>query len=168
MPGSRPNTADRPVGQDRHTDSLSRRARWAGSQPIASILMAQTLAHPEIVSLAAGFVDHESLPSALTQEALAKVWANPESARAILQYGTTIGYAPLREAILRRMLAADHCTAAELNLSTDRVVITAGSNQLLHLLGDVLLDPGDVVLCGAPTYFVYLGTLSNLGARQSV
>jgi 2-aminoadipate transaminase len=32
-------------------------------------------------------------------------------------------------------------------------------------LGDVLLDPGDVVLCGAPTYFVYLGTLENLGAQ---
>jgi 2-aminoadipate transaminase len=29
----------------------------------------------------------------------------------------------------------------------------------------VLLDPGDVVICGAPSYFVYLGTLANLGAR---
>jgi len=52
-----------------------------------------------------------------------------------------------------------------MNLSADQVVITAGSNQLLYLIGDVLLDPGDVVICGAPTYFVFLGTLNNLGAR---
>ena len=41
---------------------LSRRACWAGGQPIASILMAKTLAHPEIVSLAAGFVDQRDPP----------------------------------------------------------------------------------------------------------
>jgi len=47
----------------------------------------------------------------------------------------------------------------------DQVVVTVGSNQLLYLVSDVLLDPGDIVLCGAPTYFVYLGTLVNLGAK---
>ncbi len=46
------------------------------------------------------------------------------------------------------MLQADGRTARELNLSVGQVVITAGSNQFLYLLGDILLDPGDVVLCG--------------------
>jgi 2-aminoadipate transaminase len=44
-------------------------------------------------------------------------------------------------------------------------VVTAGSNQLLHLVSDSLCDPGDIVLCAAPTYLVYLGTLQNSGAR---
>ena len=144
---------------------LSRRAHWAGGQPIASILMAKTLAHPEIVSLAAGFVDNATLPAEPTRIAIEAIWSDPELARAALQYSSTIGYPPLRAALLDRMLRADGCTAEELKLSPGQVVITAGSNQLLYLVGDVLLDPGDVVLCGAPTYFVYLGTLANLGAR---
>jgi 2-aminoadipate transaminase len=145
--------------------NFSQRARWAGGQPIASILMAKALAHPEIVSLAAGFVDHETLPVEPTRMAMEAVWAGPERARAALQYGGTSGYPPLREALLERMLRADACTAEELNLSPGQVVMTPGSNQFLYLLGEVLLNPGDVVLCGAPTYFVYLGTLTNLGAR---
>src|SRR5690606_33027063 len=50
-------------------------------------------------------------------------------------------------------------------LHVDRVVLTAGSNQLLHLVTETLADPGDIVLCSAPSYFVYLGLLKNLGVR---
>jgi 2-aminoadipate transaminase len=146
-------------------DGLSQRAEWAGGEPIASVLMARTLAQPDLISLAAGFVDPVTLPVEPTRQALEAVWSNPADARAALQYGTTIGHPPLREAILERMLRAEGETAAELNASVDQVVITAGSNQLLYLVGDALLDPGDIVLCGAPSYFVYQGTLGNLGAR---
>ena len=82
-----------------------------------------------------------------------------------LQYGSTIGYPPLRQALLERMLAADGRSARELNVSVEQVLIMPGSNQLLFLLGDVLMDPGDIVICPAPSYFVYLGTLANLGVR---
>lgn len=143
---------------------LSRRAQWAGGETIASVLMARTLDQPELVSLAAGFVDHDTLPIGPVQEALETVWSQPDRARAGLQYGTTIGYPPLRDEILQRTLMADRRTARELSTSVRQVVITAGSHQLLYLVSDALLDPGDIVLCGAPTYFVYLGTLLNLGA----
>ncbi len=73
---------------------LSRRARWAGGQPIASVLMAKTLAHPEIVSLAAGFVDNETLPFEPTRTALEAIWSDPARAQAALQYSSTIGYPP--------------------------------------------------------------------------
>jgi len=146
-------------------DGLSQRAGWAGGESIVSRLMARTLAHPELISLAAGFVDHQTLPVDATAQAIDRIWSDPELARTALQYGTTIGYPPLREAILDRMLQADGRSAAEMNLTADQVVITAGSNQSLYLLGDVLLDPGDIVICGAPSYFVFLGTLENLGAR---
>ena len=145
--------------------TLSRRARWAGAEPITNVLMAKTLAHPELVSLAAGFVDHQTLPAEPTRAALEAIWSEPDRARAALQYGTTVGYLPLREAVLDRMLQCDRASAAELNLSAAQVVITAGSNPLLHLVADTLLDPGDIVICGAPSYFVFLGTVNNLGAR---
>ncbi len=145
--------------------ALSRRARWAGDAPIASVLMARTLAQPELVSLAAGFVDQETLPVTPVAEALAALLESHEGARAALQYGTTAGYLPLREAIVERLLAADRVARHEVALSVEQVVLTAGSNQLLHLVLESLLDPGDVVLCGAPGYFVILGTLANLGAR---
>ena len=102
---------------------LSRRAHWAGSDKLISRLMAEALAAPELVSLAAGFVDRATLPVAATQEALSALWSNPALARAALQYGTTVGYVPLREAILARMAAADGsargCKAAVRGSSRD-------------------------------------------------
>jgi len=145
---------------------FSRRARWAGGEPIANVLMARTLAQPELISLAAGFVDYDTLPAEPTRQGLDAIFSDAERSRAALQYGTTIGYLPLREAILERMLHADGQTARQVNVSVKQVVLTAGSNQLLYLVGDALLDPGDIVLCGAPSYFVFLGTLANLGARS--
>ena len=145
--------------------SFSRRAQWASGETLVTRIMAKTLAQPELVSLAAGFVDPQTLPIEVTQRALDALWTDPEKVRTALQYGTTIGYPPLREAILQRTLKADRQTAAETGLSIDQVVVTAGSNQLLYLVSDALLNPGDVAICGAPSYFVYLGTLTNLGAR---
>jgi 2-aminoadipate transaminase len=145
--------------------SLSQRGRFSGPQPISE-LMRLALARPELVSLAAGFVDQESLPVAAVEQALQYVLSDGPRAKSALQYGTNAGYLPLREAVLARFLAADGRQAGRIP-STDQVLLTAGSNQLLHLVGEVLFDPGDVVLCSAPTYFVYLGLLSSLGVRAS-
>ena len=144
---------------------LSQRAGWAGGQPI-SRLMHLALAHPNLISLAAGFVDQETLPVEPAREAMAAVLADASRARAALQYGTTAGYPPLREAVLARLAAADGNPPSEANLSIEQVVVTAGSNQLLHLINEALFDPGDVVLCAAPSYFVYLGMVGNQGARS--
>lgn len=137
---------------------------WSGGQPISQ-LMAQAIDRPDLISLAAGFVDTQTLPDVATREALDVLFSNEAQAREALQYGTTPGYGALREALLARHLAADHVSSAETGLAVDQMVVTAGSNQLLHLIGDTLLDPGDVVLCAAPSYFVFLGMLANLGAR---
>jgi 2-aminoadipate transaminase len=55
--------------------------------------------------------------------------------------------------------------AREWSVSVDDVVMTTGSQQLLYLLGEVLFDPGDIVITEAPSYFVYQGTLNSLGVR---
>ena len=145
-------------------DSFSIRAGRAASQPIAE-LMRRALAHPELISLAAGFVDQASLPVDATRQALDAVLSDPRQARAALQYGTPAGYMPLREALLAYLLENDGSALAGQHLSTDQVVVTAGSNELLHLLVDTLCNPGDIILCPEPTYFVFLGVLHNIGVR---
>src|SRR5262249_49451508 len=65
--------------------------------------------------------------------------ARPGSARAAPQYGTTQGYAPLRERLLARTAALDGVSPREVSLTPDDVVVTTGSQQLLYLLSELLL-----------------------------
>jgi 2-aminoadipate transaminase len=44
-------------------------------------------------------------------------------------------------------------------------VVTTGSAQLIYLVCEALLDPGDIVLVESPTYFVFLGPIETFGAR---
>lgn len=143
---------------------LSQRARRTKDQPI-SWFMKAALENPRLISLAAGFVDNESLPCAETLEVCREVLGRPSSGRPALQYGNTPGYDPLREKVLARTLALDGVQAQEIGVTVDDVVLTTGSQQLLYLLGEVLFDPGDIVIAEGPSYFVYHGVLSSMGAR---
>jgi 2-aminoadipate transaminase len=143
---------------------FSQRARWAAGQPISD-LMHRALSAPQLISLAAGFVDTASLPVAETRAALAEILADDLDAQAALQYGTTHGFARLREQIRAWHLASDGGETTQPPIELSQVMLTAGSNQLLHIVSETLLNAGDIVLCAAPTYFVYLGALKNMGAR---
>lgn len=146
-------------------NGLSRRATSVSSEPLAASLMANAIAHPHLISLAAGFVDRATLPAEPTQSALEAIFADDDKTRAALQYGNTNGYLPLRNAVLERLREADGRAAAELNIAPEQIVLTAGSNQLLFLISDAICDPGDIILCASPTYYVYLDSLRNLGVR---
>ncbi|QDU99068.1 aminotransferase-like domain-containing protein [Lignipirellula cremea] len=139
----------------------SQRSQWAEGQPISE-LMSRALANPNLISLAAGFVDRESLPVEPTRLGFERMFANSLSAQTALQYGTTPGFPPLRTAILKQMQERGEADG----VTIDQIVVTAGSNQLLHLVCESLLDPGDIVICASPTYLVFIGTLNNLGARS--
>jgi 2-aminoadipate transaminase len=140
------------------------RAHQTADQPI-SYFMQQAVENPKLISLAAGLVDEESLPSEDVKEVLDELLGEHAAGRAALQYGTTQGFAPLREKLLSRTAALDGLTPRDLSLTPDDVVVTTGSQQLLYLLGELLLDPGDIVIAEAPSYFVYHGTLNSLGVR---
>ena len=75
-----------------------------------------------------------------------------------MQYGLTEGYAPLR-AEIARSLADEGIT-----VSPDRVVITTGSQQAIDLVARVLLDPGDEVVVGDPTF---LGALQSFNGFEA-
>src|SRR5262249_3468626 len=143
---------------------LSARARQTQDQPI-SYFMQQAVENPHLISLAAGLVDARSLPAPEVAAAFAELLGQPATARAALQYGTTQGLLPLREQLAARAAALDGLTPPDLCITAADVLVTTGSQQLLYLLGEALLDPGDLVITEAPSYFVFQGTLSSLGAR---
>jgi 2-aminoadipate transaminase len=146
------------------TVRLSTRAAQTHDQPI-SYFMQQAVENANLISLAAGLVDPDSLPADEVRAALDEILKDAGAAQAALQYGTTHGYAPLREKILARAAALDGVKPHDISVSRDDVVITTGSQQLLYMLGELLLDPGDIVITEAPSYFVYHGALTSLGVR---
>ncbi|HEY1378010.1 MAG TPA: PLP-dependent aminotransferase family protein [Gemmataceae bacterium] len=143
---------------------LSGLAARTPEQPI-SHFMKVALENPGLISLAAGFVDEDSLPAETTAAALADLLGRPDSARAALQYGSTQGHPPLRAKLLDRLAAADGTTPAGLGLAVEDVVVTTGSQQLLYIVAELLLDPGDIVVTEAPSYFVYHAALAGRGAE---
>ena len=143
---------------------LSQRRQLAQDQAI-SFLMQQGVENPGVISLAAGLVDQQMLPVEATRMAFESLFADRERAQDALQYGTTPGIQRLRTEVIRHLARLEGTTVDELCLDPNRVLLTTGSQQLLALVADVLLDPGDICLVAAPTYFVFLGTLAGVGAR---
>src|ERR1700679_1476552 len=76
--------------------ALSRLGQRAEAPPI-SWLMEVALSRPQMISLAAGFTDNESLPVKETRELLNEILKSRKTAQAALQYGMTSGDPVLRE-----------------------------------------------------------------------
>ncbi len=135
------------------------------SPPAISTMMQMALANPGLVSLAAGFVDQGSLPVEAARRAIEGVLSESVEGRRALQYGTTIGDLQLRTHLIEQLERNEHVPAGTFRESVARTVVTTGSQQLLYLIAEALLDPGDIVLVESPTYFVFLGVLETRGAR---
>ncbi len=146
------------------SNSLSAAARRTNPSSI-SHLMQTALENPGIVSLAAGFVDQQSLPVEMVGQAAASLLGNPAEGRRSLQYGTTIGDLRLRTRLIEFLEKNECQTRGSYNEAIARTVVTTGSAQIIYLVCEALLDPGDIVLVESPTYFVFLGPVDTRGAR---
>jgi 2-aminoadipate transaminase len=143
---------------------LSVKARRTQEAPI-SALIAAAVANPDLISLAAGLVDPLTLPVEECAEITKRLFADRARGQSVLQYDTTLGLEPLRHQVLAHVEALEGVPAASFGVGADDVVITTGSQQALYLIGDVMLDPGDIVIAANPSYFVFTGTLQSLGAK---
>jgi 2-aminoadipate transaminase len=144
--------------------SLSRLGRRSEAPPI-SWLMELTLSRPQLISLAAGFTDNESLPVAETRELIDEILCSPKGGRPALQYGSTAGDPRLRELTARHVRHGDGARDEDPAYSPGRMIITNGSQQMLYMATEALCDEGDIVLVEDPSYFVYLGILQSHGLR---
>jgi 2-aminoadipate transaminase len=143
--------------------ALSELGRRTEAPPV-SWLMELALNRPRLISLAAGFTDHRTLPVSEARRLLARLLATRRTGEPALQYGSTDGLPELRRLTVERLGSLEGASGADGTLFTpDRMIITHGSQQFLYLVTEVLCDRGDVVLVEDPTYFVYLGILQSHG-----
>jgi GntR family transcriptional regulator/MocR family aminotransferase len=112
---------------------------------------------PQLISFASGIGDANLFPADDIRKALQAVMRRDGSDA--LDYGERNGYGPLRESIV-------HILASQgLNTHPDNILITAGSQQALSLVSQLLLNPGDAILVESPTYAGALDLFRALGFR---
>jgi len=111
-------------------------------------------ADPEVISFAAGNPAPEAFPIDAVKEISAKMLA--EEPIAVLQYGITEGYTPLRDMMKQRMAAAD-CFCEE----REDLIITSGAQQVMELACKSLCNAGDTLICEAPSFIGSLNAFKS-------
>jgi 2-aminoadipate transaminase len=106
--------------------------------------MGQMAASKDIISFAPGYPAPDTFAWNDFSRIASELLTGADGAA--LQYGPTRGHRPLLEA-LEEILAARGISAR-----ADDILITTGSQQGLDLIGQVMVDPGDVVLVELPSY----------------
>lgn len=81
-------------------------------------------------------------------------------ARGDTHYTHSLGTLPLRQAICRRY---SRCYGLE--ITPDRVLVSAGSSMAMLLLFGALIEPGDEVIAGTPHYPCYPNFVRYFGGR---
>lgn len=115
------------------------------------------LDQPDILSFAGGIPDPGLFPAERIQASYQAVLTDPQLSQQALQYSVSEGYLPLREWLAERM--ATHGVAC----GPENIMLTAGSQQALDLLGKLFLTRGDTVVVARPTY---LGALQAFTAYE--
>ncbi len=127
---------------ERYANLFAERTRVMRSSAMRD-LMAVT-ARPEVISLAGGLPDTSTFPPQSFAAQMTRI--AQESAAEALQYGPTEGFEETKDCILQVMgaegMMPDH----------EDLIVTTGAQQAIDLICKALLDPGDVVICEAPTY----------------
>ena len=136
------------------TDRFAQRTGRMTSSAIRELL--KLAEDPEMISFAGGMPAPELFPRQELQRATVRVLE--QQGHVALQYGATEGCRPLRELLVR------HMARYGIEVDTENVLVTTGSQQALDLIGKLLLNPGDRVAVEEPTY---LGALQAFTAYQA-
>jgi DNA-binding transcriptional MocR family regulator len=115
------------------------------------------LDQPDILSFAGGIPNPVLFPTERIQAGYDAILSDPAQAAQALQYSVSEGYLPLRQWIAERM------TRDGAPCEPDNIMLTAGSQQALDLLGKLFLSQGDTVMVARPTY---LGALQAFNGYE--
>ena len=138
------------------TATFATRASRMKASEIRDLL--RLLDRPDIVSFAGGIPDPALFPAARFAAAMQRALTGGAAARS-LQYGPSVGIAPLRAWV------AGHMASLGVPCTPGNIVITSGSQQALDYLGKLFLSPGDTALVGWPTYLGALGAFNAYEPR---
>ena len=143
-PGAAPHRRAHTSARDleRYAGLFAQRTRVMRSSAMRDLM--EITQRPEVISLAGGLPDTSTFPPESFAAQMTKI-AQESSAEA-LQYGPTEGFARTRECI------AEVMAAEGMHPDTDDIIVTTGGQQAIDLVAKTLVDPGDVVICEAPTY----------------
>lgn len=128
-------------------DSYAERAAGLRESEVRSLF--SVASRPEVVSLAGGMPNLKDLPMADIAEATKQMLLR--DGYKALQYGNGKGLPQLAEQ-LTEVMAYEGIKADSAN-----ILITTGSQQAVDLITEIMIDPGDVVVCEAPSYLGSLG-----------
>ncbi|MBN1192902.1 MAG: PLP-dependent aminotransferase family protein [Coriobacteriia bacterium] len=138
---------------DRWSDRYAKRMADVRSSAVRDLFAAAT--RPDVISLSGGMPDIARVP--IEEVVAAATSALRDSGLEALQYGSSEGRPNIRSVVVDLM--AEVGVRAKL----DDIVITAGAQQGLDLLGKIFIDPGDTIITEGPTY---LGALQAFSAYQ--
>jgi len=124
-------------------------ARTAGMTASEIRALFSVASRPEVVSLAGGMPNISGLPLDVVGGAISELIAT--QGPVAMQYGSGQGVPELREQI------CDVMRLEGIDAHPDDVVVTVGSQQAVDLVTRIFCDPGDVVICEAPSYVGALG-----------
>jgi len=124
-------------------NQLSERIKTVPESFIRRILKVSN--QPDVISFAGGLPNADLFPIDAIENACVKVLQN--NGKQALQYANTEGDSALRE-----WIAARYQQMQGLTISADNILITNGSQQVLDLLGKVLLNTGDPIAIENPGY----------------
>lgn len=111
---------------------------------------------PEIISFGGGFPNQDTFPVEDLKQIVNDLLT--EEPHKVLQYGSTEG-----SVLLRQQLAKKY-QADGLDVTEKNIVITTASQQAIDLIARILINPGDTILCGLPSY---LGALQAFYSYQA-
>ena len=152
-PGSRrPRSTARDI--ERYGALFAERTKAMKSSAMRD-LMALT-ERDDVISLAGGLPDTSTFPPDSYASVMSMVAAS--SCSRALQYGPTEGLAVVKRCIAEVMRAED------MEADEDEMLVTTGGQQVIDLVCKTLVDPGDVVVCEAPTYPGAVPTFSTYQA----
>ena len=136
-------------------NKLAERARFVKSSETREIL--KVTERPEVISFAGGLPAPELFPVESLKDVCNAVLT--EKGADSLQYSTTEGYIPLREAICQRIKVIG------ITSTIDNVLITSGSQQAIDLTGRLFIDEGDTIICESPTYLAAINAFKSYNAK---
>ncbi len=132
---------------DSYVDRYAARTHGMTASEIRALFAVAS--RPEVVSLAGGMPNISGLPLDVVGAAIGDLVA--QRGPVALQYSSGQGDPTLREQI------CDVMALEGIDAHPDDVVVTVGSQQAVDLVTRVFCDPGDVVICEAPSYVGALG-----------
>jgi len=132
---------------DHYVDRYAARTHGMTASEIRALF--SVASRPEVVSLAGGMPNISGLPLDVVGAAIHDLVR--DHGAVAMQYGSGQGDPRLREQICEVMRLEG------IEAHPDDVVVTVGSQQAVDLVTRVFCDPGDVVLCEAPSYVGALG-----------